>query len=266
MHSASAGHDVGVNDVDDGGTDLFDASSRWRAGLVAALELDGIERCQALGAGPAFPSALTSVLRTFERARTSLIVDVGAGTGATSELTRQLTGADVVAIEPSFGSMEACRQLFPDVLVVAGTATSLPIADARADAALFNGVLSLIEDVGSVLHEAHRVLRAGGMIAITDLFLDLGYELHAAPNIFRSIELLISILSGHGFELVEVGIGSTDPRADWAGPQTAIDELTNEIYGDDPAHRAFSEDHAHLAKLVGRGILVGGCIAARKQP
>jgi len=245
--------------------DVFDEPARWRAAVAAAVGLSGLELCQALCAGPAFPSALTTALHAIPTRVDGLIIDVGAGTGATAEHVRQVTGARLVTVEPSPGAVDACHRLFPEVSAVLGRADALPIAPGVADAVLLNGVTSLIAELAPVLAEARRVLVPGGVLAITDLVLDVGDVLIAGPNVFRSITRLTRELVAAGFEPIEIGLGSTDPRLDWASPREALDALVAEAFGDDDAYAAFRIDQAHLAGLMRRGMLLGGCIAARSS-
>jgi ubiquinone/menaquinone biosynthesis C-methylase UbiE len=92
------------------------------------------------------------------------VIDVAAGTG---KLTRVLAGgpARVTAVEPQPGMLAQLRQLQPAVEVVGGRAEHLPLRSGSADAVTVGQAFHWFR-VNEASHEFHRVLRAGGHLAV----------------------------------------------------------------------------------------------------
>jgi SAM-dependent methyltransferase len=107
-------------------------------------------------------------------------VDVGAGTG---KLTRQLgpTGARVIAVEPLDEMRAQLEAAVPDAEALAGSAEELPLPDARADAITVAAAIHWF-DLDRALPEFHRVLKAGGGLAVIQQFRDHGQPLQAAVD------------------------------------------------------------------------------------
>ena len=107
-----------------------------------------------------------------------VVVDVGAGTG---KLTRLLvpTGARVVAIEPIAEMRAKLVETTPGAEVLDGTAESLPLAPASADAITIAQAFHWF-DHDAALPELHRVLRPGGTLVLVWNMRDLEDPLQAA--------------------------------------------------------------------------------------
>jgi SAM-dependent methyltransferase len=92
------------------------------------------------------------------------VLDVGAGTG---KLTRGLVdlGFDVVAVEPGGPMLEQLRAAVPEAEALTGSAESVPLPDESVRAA-FAGQAYHWFDRGRALPELHRVVRAGGGLAL----------------------------------------------------------------------------------------------------
>jgi ubiquinone/menaquinone biosynthesis C-methylase UbiE len=92
------------------------------------------------------------------------VIDVAAGTG---KLTRVLASgpARVTAIEPQPGMLAQLRHLQPAVEVVGGRAEYLPLRPGSADAVTVGQAFHWFR-VSEASHELHRVLRAGGRLAV----------------------------------------------------------------------------------------------------
>lgn len=106
------------------------------------------------------------------------VIDVGAGTG---KLTRELVarGAEVVAVEPLAAMRRQLEQALPGIAVLAGTAESLPLPDAAADACVAAQAFHWF-DADRALPELHRVLRPGGGLGVVFNRRDLTTPVQAA--------------------------------------------------------------------------------------
>jgi SAM-dependent methyltransferase len=108
--------------------------------------------------------APAAVAWALERAPGPRTVDLAAGTG---KLTRALVaaGADAVAVEPSEGMRAAFARAVPDVAVVDGSAESIPLPDASADALVVGQAFHWF-DPGAALEEIARVLVPDGVLGL----------------------------------------------------------------------------------------------------
>lgn len=164
-----------------------------------------------------------------ERARTieiidvakgARVVDIGCGFGFLARDLALTVGSEgsVVGIDRSESRLsetaERCRGL-PQVELLRGDATSLPLEDACCDAAVTTQVYEYVADVAAALQEANRVLEPGGKLLIVDTAWDtavLGvddrelnrkvfaaFEDHVAhPNLPTSLR---RFLSSNGFRV-----------------------------------------------------------------
>ncbi len=98
------------------------------------------------------------------------MLDLGAGTG---KLTRTLValGHDVVAVEPSAPMLAQLRRALPHVEALEGGAEAIPVADARADAALAGQAFHWF-DPTRALPEIQRVLCPAGVLGVVWNVLD----------------------------------------------------------------------------------------------
>ncbi len=248
------------------GPDVFGAPMLWRARAAIDLGLTGDGLIAAMSPGPAYPATLETIASAVCQVLgrdLDVVVDLGAGTGGASEWFRTVTGARVVAVEPSESARAAARMLFPKLMVVPGEAarTGLPVD--VADVVLASGLLSLVDVIDPVLDEMRRLVRPGGAIAVADLFASGRDDLCSGPNVFRSFEAMGASLERHGFHLVEVGCGVAPPSPEWAAPAARVDQWIHERCHHLPAYAAWSTDQEHLATLMASGALLGGCLVAR---
>ena len=92
------------------------------------------------------------------------VVDVGAGTG---KLTRALlpSGAELIAVEPVAAMRNVLERELPIARALDGTAESLPLPNAAADAIVVGQAFHWF-DAPAALREFHRVLRPGGRLGL----------------------------------------------------------------------------------------------------
>jgi SAM-dependent methyltransferase len=108
------------------------------------------------------------------------VLDVGAGTGAlTEELIRR--GADAAAADPSPPFVAALRERLPDIGIHEAPAEELPWPDESFDAALAQLVVTFMRDAPAGIAEMQRVVRPGGVVAVS-MWDREGMEMLAAVN------------------------------------------------------------------------------------
>ncbi|SAK56973.1 biotin biosyntehsis-like protein [Caballeronia calidae] len=92
------------------------------------------------------------------------VVDLGAGTGKFTPRLVQ-TGARVIAIEPVDSMRAKLAAALPEVQALAGTAQSMPLADASVDAVVCAQSFHWFAN-RAALDEIHRVLKPGGKLGL----------------------------------------------------------------------------------------------------
>jgi SAM-dependent methyltransferase len=97
------------------------------------------------------------------------VLDVGCGTGATVEYLIQC-GIDAVGIDPSEALLEAGRRRNPGLPLMHGSGESIPFAGCAMDGVFAECSLSLISDTERAIFEMHRVLKSGGWLVLTDVY------------------------------------------------------------------------------------------------
>ncbi|MEA2421196.1 MAG: hypothetical protein QOF55_295, partial [Thermoleophilaceae bacterium] len=124
------------------------------------------------------PAAIEWLTRVLELGPGRTVVDLAAGTG---KLTTALveTGSRVIAVEPSDGMLAVLRRAAPGAEALSGTAERIPLPKALADAVTVAQAFHWF-DHDAALAEIHRVLRPGGVLALTWNRRQLSDPAHAA--------------------------------------------------------------------------------------
>jgi SAM-dependent methyltransferase len=102
------------------------------------------------------------------------IVDIGCGYGRTLNALASTGYRRVVGVDPAPAMAVAARARGVPAPIIVGDARFLPLRDRCADAALLLAVLTCIptdEGQRGVLAEIRRILRAGSLLYISDLWL-----------------------------------------------------------------------------------------------
>ena len=158
--------------ADPGGRPAADAACPYRTPGAWAAGVDRVYEALSRAVVAASPVPLTG----------RLIVDLGAGTGATTRAIAA-AGGRPVALDLSY-PMLAHRGRGRPPAAVADIA-ALPLADASVGGALSAFSLSHVEDPGAVLAEAARVTAAGGPV-LAAVFADTGAR-HPAAEIVDQV-------------------------------------------------------------------------------
>jgi ubiquinone/menaquinone biosynthesis C-methylase UbiE len=106
------------------------------------------------------------------------VIDLGAGTGAVTELLvpRVSPGGEVIAVEPSSSALEVARSNLDGVggavtRFAQGTAEGLSQLVRRpVDAVFFCNAIHLVQEKAAVVQEVYRSLRAGGTFSFNTAF------------------------------------------------------------------------------------------------
>jgi arsenite methyltransferase len=196
-----------------------------------------------LGLGCGNPLALANVEPG------EIVLDLGSGAGFDALLAARLVGPTgrVVGIDmtPEMlarAGANADKAGVENVEFRLGYIEALPVEDATVDVVISNCVINLSPEKARVFAEAHRVLRPGGRLAISDLAL----KAPLPTELLRSVEAYIGCVAGAmlrddylaairraGFERVEVGDeGSFGGLVDLQSPEiraaVAADGLTTQ--------------------------------------
>jgi ubiquinone/menaquinone biosynthesis C-methylase UbiE len=135
-----------------------------------------VERLEFRGRDETFTGYRNAYLDAMELPTEAIVVEIGCGTGVVTRAlaAREHFAAKVVGLEQSPVLVEAARGLAADaglqdrIEFRVGDVHALDLADASVDAVVAHTLLSHVTDPGSVLSEAARVLRPGGVLAAFD--------------------------------------------------------------------------------------------------
>ncbi len=95
------------------------------------------------------------------------VLDCGCGMGFHLLVLAALRDLRLVGLDPDAGRLEQAQREVPEAELVEGDAQSLPFADESFDKVLMTEVLEHIPDDRRALAEVRRVLRPGGVLALS---------------------------------------------------------------------------------------------------
>jgi arsenite methyltransferase len=144
--------------------------------IITELDPTMIERVamamEASAADPQHRDMVAAYLADLDVADAARVIEVGCGTGAIARIITSLVRvSEYVGTDPSPQLLERARELSTGVSCLRfeqADGASLPFADASFDLAIVHRVLSHVPDPQRVLHEAVRVVRSGGLLAVFD--------------------------------------------------------------------------------------------------
>ena len=148
--------------------------SSWVRGIFnrTARDYDRLEAVVALGTGSWYRRR---ALRSAGLKRGMTVLDVGTGTGLLARAAAQIAGdaAQVTGIDPSPGMLEHAK-VPAGVRLLAGSAESMPVADACADFLCMGYALRHISDLSAAFAEFYRVVRPSGRVCVLEITLPKG--------------------------------------------------------------------------------------------
>lgn len=152
--------------------DPFGRTDKLDENMLAAL----VTRFEARGKNPRFAKMLADYLDTMSIGRSARVLDMGCGTGlAARAIARRgnfsghITGVDLSSYLAAAAKRLAGEEgLGGHLEFLAGDVRTLNFADGSFDAVVAHTLLSHVEDPLTVLKEAARVVRPGGMIGVFD--------------------------------------------------------------------------------------------------
>ena len=177
-------------------------------------ELDKVPEGADMGLGCGNPRAIAS-LKSGE-----VVLDLGSGGGFDAFLAAQEVGENgrVIGIDMTPAMISKARNnaekaRFRNVEFRLGEIEYLPVADNCVDVIISNCVINLSPDKAGVFHEAYRVLKTGGRLAISDVVAstDLPETLRHDPYLHSAcvsgastIDELQSVLAEAGFSDIRI--------------------------------------------------------------
>jgi SAM-dependent methyltransferase len=131
------------------------------------------------------------------------VLDLGSGAGIDCFLAARAVGAtghvigvDMTAQMIQKARANAAKSEFKNLEFRLGEIEHLPVSDASVDLIISNCVVNLSPAKGQVFREAHRVLKPGGRMLVSDIVLtrEIGHELR------QNVELYVGCVAGASLE------------------------------------------------------------------
>jgi ubiquinone/menaquinone biosynthesis C-methylase UbiE len=143
---------------------IAQADAALQAQLARVLELRAADPQQRV--------MLNAYLSEVRLPSEAIALEVGCGTGAVTRVLAEVPGVrEVIGLDPSPVFVDQARKLsegLPRLSFHTGDGRAVPFADASFDAVIFHTTLCHVPNPEKALHEARRVLRDGGWLAVFD--------------------------------------------------------------------------------------------------
>lgn len=213
--------------------------------------------------------------------RGSRVVDLGCGLGFLSLEAARIVGSEgrVTAVDQSPGALEALREEavergLTNLVVLEADVAALPLDRGEADAVVARSIFSYVPDRSSVLKEAQRVLKKGGVLSFfepvlaeEELVVNWGREasiwvklhaillqFHPAYRFKRGV--LLEEVEGAGFGEVDSFTWHADVSRPLSGEEEAMEDLRGGLPGEFSllecwrAHGAGEEEISRVARRL----------------
>ncbi|HVS11729.1 MAG TPA: class I SAM-dependent methyltransferase [Planctomycetota bacterium] len=128
------------------------------------------ERVVAIEADMAVRRRLLTIVEWLEPAADDRVLDAGCGRGFYLRFLRELSAAELFGVElelPIVARARTALRAESGIHLVLASLPELPFADSSFDKVILSEVLEHVPDDGAALREVARVVRRGGLIAIT---------------------------------------------------------------------------------------------------
>jgi arsenite methyltransferase len=222
-------------------TTRTDAADKARAMGYSDAELAAIPDGANLGLGCGNPQAIAAMQPG------ETVLDLGSGAGFDCFLAARAVGptGHVIGIDMTHEMLAKARANAasigaPNVEFRLGELEHLPVADNTANVILSNCVINLVPNKQQVFHEAFRVLKPGGRLAISDVV----NTAPLSPDLRNDTDLICGCVSGAvpeaqirawlaaaGFHQIEITVKpeSRDLIATWAPGRGVEDVVASAI-------------------------------------
>ncbi|MDR3633440.1 MAG: arsenite methyltransferase [Isosphaeraceae bacterium] len=131
--------------------------------------------------------------------RGQVILDLGSGAGFDVFLAARKVGAEgrVIGVDMTDAMLAKARANaqtlgLANVEFRKGDIEALPVDDDSVDVVLSNCVLNLVPDKDRAFREIHRVLKAGGKLAVSDM----AWEVEPGESVRRDLEAIVGCIGG----------------------------------------------------------------------
>ena len=159
----------------------------------SSADLQAVPEGANMGIGCGNPLALAKLKQG------DIVLDLGAGAGFDCFLasplvgeTGKVIGVDITEEMVKRAKLNAQKGHYKNVEFLKGDIENLPISDNSVDIIISNCVLNLSTNKGQVFAEAHRVLKNGGELTISDIVL-----LEELPDFIKnSVEGYVACIAG----------------------------------------------------------------------
>jgi arsenite methyltransferase len=168
-----------------------------------------------------------------------VVLDLGSGAGLDVLLSarRVAPGGHAYGVDMTDEMLEVAQRNaqkagVTNVSFLKGTIESVPLPDSSVDVVISNCVINLAEDKRSVIREAFRVLRPGGLFAVADMV-----ELEPlAPELKKRLDAWAGCISGtipiaeYRSELVAAGFGEPEFKVHATESMPGVDGKIGSAY------------------------------------
>jgi SAM-dependent methyltransferase len=201
------------------GTSVCDSSQSMPGKVSGAIgysaeELRAIPADANLGLGCGNPTAFAEIKPG------DVVVDLGSGAGIDCFLAAHATGPEgrVIGVDMTDEMLDSARRNvakgnYSNVEFRKGYIEALPVEDATADLIISNCVINLSPDKEQVFAEAHRALKPGGRMLVSDIVLTRPLPREVLGNMEAYLgcvggasvrEEYLQTIRGAGFDEVEI--------------------------------------------------------------